>query len=274
MPYVGRHAIVNLKLVDSAQAILPVNDKELHYGFCVYESLRVIEGKVVYLEEHIKRLFWSAEGLQLRHNFSEKKIASSLKILLQADHITEATITILLMGGLESRLFITAAEILKYPDSFYEEGIKVISYFGERFLPQLKVRSLLLNYLALREAGSVGAFEAILVDSKNNLLEGTRSNFFAVKNKEIYTAPSEKVLSGVTRDKVIKAATQLGYSIIYKEVKLEEVNAGLYDSSFITSTSMGVMPIKQIDSYQFSVIKDQSSSIHKLIRKWELEALH
>ncbi len=274
MPYIGRHAIVNLKLVDSTQAVLPVNDKEVHYSFSVYESLRVIEGKVVYLEEHLKRLFWSAEGLQLRHNFSEKEIASSLKTLLQVDHITEATVTILLVGGLESRLFITAAEILKYPDSFYEEGIKVISYFGERFLPQLKVRSLILNYLALRAAGSVGAFEAILVDSENSLLEGTRSNFFAVKNKNIYTAPCEKVLSGVTRDKVIKAAKQLGYSIIFKEPKLEEVNGGFYDSIFITSTSMGVMPIKQIDSYQFSVIKDQSSSIHKLIRKWELEALH
>lgn len=62
MPIIGKHAIVNGEIVDAAQAVLPVQDKELQYGFGVYESLRVIQGRVIYVEDHISRLFYSAKG--------------------------------------------------------------------------------------------------------------------------------------------------------------------------------------------------------------------
>ena len=74
MGMVGKHAIVNGLLVDSTEATLPVHDRELQYGFGVYESLRVIQGAVVYPQDHMVRLFYSADGLGLRHQFSADQV--------------------------------------------------------------------------------------------------------------------------------------------------------------------------------------------------------
>ncbi|MEA5033606.1 MAG: aminotransferase class IV [Sphaerochaeta sp.] len=274
MGMVGKHAIVNGLLVDSTEATLPVHDRELQYGFGVYESLRVIQGKVVYPQDHMVRLFYSADGLGLRHRFNADQVLGWLYLLLESDNIQEATIRVLLMGGMEARLFITASPLLAYPETFYTEGIKAISYHGERFLPQFKTCSLLMNYLALRQASSQGAFEAVLVDSKGLVLEGTRSNLFACRGKVVYTAPSCAVLEGVTRDKILKAAEQLGYPVVFEAPALSDLVAGQFDELFISSTSMGAMPVSSLDGRVFAPPFSVASAIHTLIRYWEVDALH
>lgn len=274
MGSVGTHAIVNGHLVAAAEASLSVSDRELQYGFGVYESLRVIQGKVVYAQEHLDRLFYSAEGLGLRHRFTAEQILRWLELLLDSDRIEQATIRILLMGGIEARLFITASTMLAYPESFYEEGVKAISYHGERFLPRFKTCSLLMNYLALREASAKGAFEALLVDRMGAVLEGTRSNVFAYEGTTVHTAPSEAVLEGVTRDKIIKAVAELGYELVLESPRLDDITAGRFDGLFISSTSMGAMPIRALDGREFSPRFDIPAAIHALIRSWEVDALH
>lgn len=270
----GKHAIFNGKLVDVEQAVLPVQDKEFQYGFGVYESLRVIHGRVVYGEDHISRLFYSAKGLKLRHPYTSKQVTAWLMQLIEVDAIENATIRILLMGGMEARLFITVAPLLTYPESFYSEGIKAITYNGERYLPQYKTCSLLMNYIALRQASSQGAFEALLVDNNGLVLEGTRSNVFAFEENTVYTAPVSMVLEGVTRDKIIKAATQLGYRIVFEAPRLKDVMAGRYNELCISSTSMGAMPLSVLDDYELSSSFSTTLAIHTLIRQWETDALH
>ena len=274
MSVLGKHAIVNGNLVEATEATLPVYDRELQHGFGVYESLRIIRGKIVYPEDHILRLFHSANGLQLRHRFTTEQILAWLRLLVEADGIEEATVRILMMGGPEARLFITASPMLSYPQSFYLEGVKAVSYHGERFLPQYKTCSLLMNYLALREAGSVGAFEALLNNKGGSILEGTRSNAFATEGDVVYTAATEEVLEGVTRDKIIKAVSELGYRIVFEAPKLREVLEGRFDELFISSTSMGAMPLRALDGREFNAPFTNASAIHALIRSWELDALH
>jgi branched-subunit amino acid aminotransferase/4-amino-4-deoxychorismate lyase len=186
MTSLAKHAIVNGKIVKARDATVFINDKEIHYGFGVYESLKVLNGVVIYKEEHLKRLFNSADGIELRHNFSIKEIDDALEALIKKDSIKEATISITLVGGINARYFISASQLLTYPSSFYKEGIKTITYYGERFLPSYKTLSLLVNYLALREASSNGAFEALLVNQNNDVLEGTRSNFYALRGKVVW----------------------------------------------------------------------------------------
>jgi branched-subunit amino acid aminotransferase/4-amino-4-deoxychorismate lyase len=270
----GKHAIFNGKLIDAEQAVLPVQDKEFQYGFGVYESLRVIQGRVVYGEDHIMRLFYSAEGLGLRHPYTSEQVTSYLMLLIEVDAIEDATIRILLMGGMEARLFITVAPLLTYPKSFYNEGIKAIAYNGERYLPQYKTCSLLMNYMALRQASSQGAFEALLVDRNGLILEGTRSNVFAFEEKSVYTAPVSMVLEGVTRDKIIKAAKKLGYRVVFEAPRIEDVLAGRFNELCISSTSMGAMPLSMLDDYTFNSNFSIITAIHTLIRQWELDALH
>lgn len=274
MVAIGTHAIRNGVVIEAAGAVLPVQNKEVQFGFGVYESLKVIEGQVLYLDDHVQRLYNSADGLGLRHSFTSPMIFQWIAMLLAVDGVREATLRILLMGGTEPVLFITAMPMLSYPDAWYRQGVAVTTWKGERFLPHIKSCSLLLNYLALRGAQEVGAFEALLVDREERVLEGTRSNFFACKGEVVHTAPDDLVLEGVTRDKILKAIGQLGYRLSFDSPTLAEVRSGYYDELFISSTSMGALPVSLVDGKACGSVFPHAQAIHTLIRRWELEALH
>ncbi len=274
MSCLGTHAIRNGVLIAEADAVLPILQKEVQYGFGVYESLRVINGQVVYLVDHLQRLMNSAEGIALKHQFTPAQITEWIYLLIYEDSIVEGTFRILLMGGPSPLLYITASPILSYPDLWYTCGVSVTSWKGERFLPRYKTCSLLMNYMALQTAQEQGAFEALLVDREDRILEGTRSNFFACKGNVIHTADDELVLEGVTRDKIIRAVSELGYTISWEAPKLQDVLQGHYSELFISSTSMGALPVSSVDGYCIGSQFTHAQAIHALIRRWELEALH
>lgn len=269
MESLGKHAILNGKLIEATEALLPVWEKEFLYGFGVYESLKVIDYRAIYLNEHVERLFFSAAGLALRHPFQVEEIGQWLNALIERDSLEEATVRVLLMGGIESRLFITAEPLLTYPESFYSGGVKGAIYHGERYLPRYKSCSLLLNYIALRHASSQGAFEALLVDRHGLVLEGTRTNIFACEGKRIFTAPKTVVLEGVTRHKVIRGIDALGYELIFEAPLLDDLLAGRFSELFITSTSMGAMPISQVEGYKFEAPYTVTHTLHSLVQEWE-----
>ena len=205
-----RSAIRNTELIREDEAVLPVVSREVQYSFSVYEALRITDGHVVHLDDHLKRLAASCGDIGLVHHFSDEDIEKSLDKLIAADGISNATARIFVVGGPSPLLFITYSDLLTYPDSYYTDGVKATLYQGERFMPQAKTSNLLMQYIALEEARREGAFEALLVDRNGEVLEGTRSNFYAIKGSRLYTAPDDKVLSGITRISVLKAAAELG----------------------------------------------------------------
>jgi len=274
MSFLGKHAIYNNGVVLSNEATVNITNKSYFYSYSVYESIKVLKGKGVFLKEHLERLFYSASGIDIRHPFTFKQIERSFYTLLKVDSIKEATVTITLIGGIESSYFITAANRLKYPLSFYQSGINVITYHAERFLPRYKTNNLLLNYMALKEASSKGSFEALLVNKENLVLEGSRSNFFALKDKEVFTSPEDKVLAGVTRDKVIKSIEKLGYNLNLEAPSLKRVKDNYYDALFISSTSMGAMPIGKVDDEKCNTDIQFVKDIGALVKQLEHQQLH
>lgn len=263
-----RSAIRNGELISEDQAVLPVTYREVQYSFSVYEALRITDGHIVHLDDHLRRLRESCFDISLVHPFSDELIQSSLDALIARDSIKDATARILVVGGPSPLLFITYTDLLTYPESYYTDGISVSLYYGERFLPRAKTSNLLMQYLALEDAKSKGCFEALLVNRKGQVLEGTRSNFYGIAGKRIYTAPDDLVLSGITRISVIKAAEELGFEIIYTPPT--DVNLHMFDSLFISSTSMGAMPVNAVNGN--AVKRDCWDSIHDICaleRKWE-----
>lgn len=265
-----RSAIKNGVVIPERDAVMPVTLKAVQYSFSIYEALRVLHGEVVHLADHLERLRASAAAIDLVHPFTDQIIEDSINALIKADSIEDATMRILVVGGDEPLLFITYHELLSYPDSYYTEGISCISFKGERYLPEAKTSNLLMQYIALEKAKGYGAFEALLENRDGCLLEGTRSNLYALKGNVMYTAPDDKVLSGITRISVLRAAAAMGLSVSHELIRLDGILS--YDSVFISSTSMGAMPVNAIDGIALGRSRwNDIAEICRLVRGWELE---
>lgn len=262
-----RHAIRNGEIIKESNAVVNVTLSPVQSNFSVYEALRVLKRHVVHLDDHIKRLEKSAESIHL--NMPEVDWENEINKLIEEDNISDATMRILVVGTEEPLYFITWNTLLTYPDSYYQNGVSVITYKGERFLPQSKTGNLLVNFLSREEAKRQGAFEALLINREGKILEGSRSNFYIIKDKTLKTAPDEVVLDGITRISVLRAAKELGYDIDFRAPLPEEIWTS--DASFISSTSMGAMPISSVDGKECPFDGEKVGEICALVRKWECD---
>ena len=100
-----RHAVRNYSIIDEQQAVLPLTSREVFFNFSVYESLKVISGRLLFFEDHVNRLFESARRLRIVHSFDAQLMHEALLELLKVDEVTDATVRIQLVGGEEPLLF-------------------------------------------------------------------------------------------------------------------------------------------------------------------------
>ncbi len=241
-----KYAVKNLELVPESELTVPLTKREVFFSFSVYESLIVREGRPKDAPDHVERFFESADLLRLVHSLSFEDVLGSINLIVEKNGITECTVKLQLIGGPNPLFFAFAAPLPVYPDKYYTDGVKVVSYPGERIMPRVKSNCLLLNYLASRYAQENDALDALLINRNGNAMEGSRCNLFAARDKTLYT-PGDNVLFGVTRKHVLELAGELGYDIEYRELALEDLKSAWFDEVFITSTSMGAVPVRMID---------------------------
>ncbi len=265
-----KSAIRNGIIVDESMAVLPVTKREVQYSFSVYETIRTESGKPVHLQDHLERLKASCRMIELSHPFSDEMISSSLYSLIEHDAISDASCRILIVGGPDPLFFITYSDPEPFPESYYSEGVPAILYYGERFMPEAKTSNLLMQYLAAEEAKRKGAFEALLVNRKGEILEGTRCNVYGLYGKRIYTAADGAVLSGITRISVLKAAEALGFEIVYTPPT--DTNYHMFDALFLSSTPYGIIPLSSVNGHALNRRNwEEIRKIHTLERQWEKE---
>lgn len=234
--------------------MIPLDNVEYSYGFGVYESIRVSKQKILFADEHCDRLMESARVTELEHNFTSKQVRLNIEELVSKNQVDSCNIKVLLIGAADinaAKLYAICLNPL-YPDrKLYKKGAKCITQNYERPFPHAKTLNMLQSYLAYREAKKAGAYDALAVNQNGEITEGTRTNFFAIKDKLITSPPQSDILLGVTRDHVISVAKQSGFEIVEAKIKLE--NLDLYDGFFLTSTSSKVMPLRQIDDQMFEI---------------------
>jgi len=137
-----KHAVRDLSVIPLKDAVLPVSVREVFFNFSVYESIKVIDGIPVFLKDHLERLLGSAARLDISHSFSPEDISRMIFLLIMTDSVTAATFRVQLIGGLVPMLFIFPQELPLYSDKYYSEGVSVITYEGERIIPEVKSNSL------------------------------------------------------------------------------------------------------------------------------------
>jgi branched-chain amino acid aminotransferase len=150
-----------------------------------------------------------------------------------------------------------------YPSSAqYRNGVKGILLNAERKDPASKVinhklRSDIYHKLILERA-----YEALLVDHKNRITEGSRSNIFFIRDNVLYTAPDDIILSGITRKYILDICREKNLKVIFEPVKADEI--GDYDSVFMTGTSPMVLPFRSVNDCIFNVRHDLINELRRL----------
>jgi branched-subunit amino acid aminotransferase/4-amino-4-deoxychorismate lyase len=256
----------NGNILPVEQATISLFNIEYSYGFGVYETLKVRNGIVYFVDQHLERLEQSAKTIGLVHELSQEQIKDFISQLLKQEADNSAcNIKLVLIGGNskeKAQLFIFLSAPL-FPDrKLYSHGAKTVTAQYERLFPHAKTLNMLGSYLAYKKARENNCYDALLLDQKNNIIEGTRTNFFAIKDMTIITPPKEKVLEGVTKITVLDTAQKNGFRIEEKEISFSEVKN--YDGVFLTSTSIKIMPITQIDEVVFSQIPGNLKKLLKL----------
>jgi branched-chain amino acid aminotransferase len=240
----------NGEILPMAEAHVSLMSLEYTYGFGVYETIRVRKRQPLFLADHLLRLRISCETLSLSHRFSDDTIASAIRSLIAALEEETYNIKILLIGAsasADTALYILASNP-HYPEkSVYRDGVHTITRHFERAFPQAKSLNMLQSYMAYRDAKQEGAYDALLVNRKGEVTEGTRTNFFVLDGMAIISPPAKEILLGVTRKHVLDVAAQQGFTYREAPIKLEHVHT--FDAAFLTSTSTKIAPIRSIDTH-------------------------
>lgn len=256
----SRMVYLNGSIMTPDQASISVQDYGFLYGCALFETMRAYDGKIFRLDSHLARLAKSATLLGIQLDLS--MLRSAVYDLLQANELREAKIRITLSAGegafvpdLDScknpNIFIVASEYQPYPDDIYQRGFKVIVSSWQRnsgsLLSHIKSTNYLENLLARQEARKKGADEAIWLNEKGLVAEGTMSNVFLVFEDVIKTPPEESgILPGITRRTIFEIAESINVKIIEDKIDIETLKNAT--EIFITNSLIEVMPVTTIEN--------------------------
>jgi len=227
----------------------------------IYEVLRVIDGKPIFLENHFKRMENSFKLIGQEAVLIYEEVSNKIYDVIKIENKLEGNIKITYeVHSKKLKIFFIEHS---YPSNeMYENGVKTILYFGERENPNAKIVNENLRDKINKEIKDNSAYEAILVDSNGYITEGSRSNIFMVNGNKLLTSPVKSVLPGITRGEVIDLAKKIKIEVEEVEYKYLDVNK--LEGAFISGTSPKVLPIKSIND----IILDCNNSI---IRRLMLE---
>jgi len=250
---------VNGEFYPKSEAKISVYDHGLLYGDGVFEGIRVYDGVIFKLKEHIDRLFESAKSIKIDLGMSKEDMERLVIEAVKRNGYRDAHIRVIVTRGYgkmgvdprncEKPSIIIITEPRK--PSLKREGIEAIIASIRRVPnwavdPKIKSLNYLNNVLARMEAIEAGVDEAIMLNQHGYVSEASSENIFMVKDEKVITPPLEAgILRGITRQTVIDIARELGYEVEEKNITPHDLyNA---DEVFLTGTAAEIVPVLKID---------------------------
>jgi branched-chain amino acid aminotransferase len=244
------------------EATIALFDHGFLYGDGVFEGIRVYNGRVFRLDDHIERFYESAKGISLEVPMSRDELVSIVLEGVRRSGLEEAYIRLVVSRGAgdlgidprkckKPAIYIITDKIAVYPKEKYEKGLKLITASTRRLRPdmlntQIKSLNYLNNILALQEAVRFGADEAIMLNEAGYVTEATADNIFVIKGGALVTPPAYLgLLKGVTRGVVLEIARILGMDASEQVMVLQDVYGG--DEVFLTGTGAELVPVVEVD---------------------------
>lgn len=228
----------------------------------VYEVVRVTDGRPVFLEEHYSRLEKSLAAMGRVPEFSCEDLRDCIAGLVSESGVRDHNIKIEADVEGFSRLYLSPTH---YPEpELYVTGVKTDLFRGERRSPNIKMMDRQLREATDEAIRAGGLYEVLLVDRNGQITEGSRSNVFFIRDGEVFTAPAEKVLLGVTRSKIMEIIRSMGVALHEEAVAAADI--GSFDAAFISGTSPKVLPIASAGEASFDV---NDPILRKIMEKYD-----
>jgi len=230
-----------------------INEEDILNEPIVYEVIRVINKKPLFLDEHLLRMKNSIKFFS-EIDFNEKFCKERILKLIDDEKIINQNIRIETGNFIKESLSYKIFKIKSnYPtDNEYSNGVKVITVNIERNNPEIKIRNDEYKNNIKKELEQNNAYEAILTDSDAKILEGSRSNLFFVKDNKIITSKSGDVLEGITLANVLKVINKEEIKMIRKDIYKDEIKS--FDGAFLTGTSIDILPIGKINDLKLNTV--------------------
>jgi len=261
---------INGELLPRGKAKVSVFDSVVQGGDAVWEGLRVYNGKIFALEEHLNRLLESANTLAFEAVPDLQEIKAAIFQTLLANQMRDETHIRLTLtrgekitSGMNPKLNQSGPTLIVLaewkPPIYQQMRLKLITSHIRRNSPQsldskIHHNNLINNILAKIEANLTGADDAVMLDINGFVSETNATNIFIIKNCKIYTPHADSCLPGITRQMVLSLASEKGLSMAEKNISIAECyNA---DEVFTTGTMGELAPVDSIDG---RIIKNRNS---------------
>ncbi|MFC2947894.1 D-amino-acid transaminase [Virgibacillus sediminis] len=244
--------------ISSDDLTYPYQERALQFGDGIYEVIRIYGGRYYLLEEHVNRLFRSAEAVKIELPFTKREVTDLLLELLEKNNMNEdGKVYMQVSRGTAPRDHVFPKDVpaniyayvqeLPRAEEKLQNGVSVITQRDVRWENcYIKSLNLLPNVLAKQTAKEQGCDEAIL-HRDGRVTECSSSNAYLVKDGKIYTHPeTNNILHGCVRMKVKSLAEDLEIPFVEEAFHVEDIQDA--DEMFLTSSTSEVMPIVNVDS--------------------------
>lgn len=275
------------KFVPKEEAVVSIFDHGLLYGDGIFEGIRAYHGRVFKLEEHLERLYESAQSIMLAIPVTMAEMQEIVLETLRRNDLRDAYIRLVVTRGVgdlgldpracpKATLFCIASSIQLYPQQLYQRGLEVVTVPTRRnandaLSPRIKSLNYLNNIMAKIEANLAGTMEAIMLNEEGYVAEATGDNIFLVKKGKLITPPNfAGLLEGVTRNAVMDLARANGIEV--KETLFTRHDVYIADEIFLTGTAAELIPVVKVDGrvigngHPGSITKDLITAFHELTK--------
>ena len=274
---------VNGALKPRDEAVVSVFDSGFMLGDGVWEGLRVVNGRLAFLDRHLDRLFEGCKAIAMDIGLSREELAGRLYESLDANRMDEGVhVRLMVTRGVRStpyqdpRVVISPATVViipeyKEPDpAVYERGLKLFTVHVRRGDPavqdqKLNSHSKLNCILASIQATQAGADEALMLDPHGFVATCNSTHFFIVRKGEVWTSSGKYCLGGITRGVMLEVCREAGIPVLEKDFSLTDVYGA--DEAFVTGTFAGIVPVREVDGRRLECRGPMVERLQQLYRE-------